>query len=658
MFIDAFYFQIFQNNNLNIYINNGKLKLSLIVVILEKGDFIMKKRNLLFVLALMAALIAVPAYAYGPAFNDPYSGETGVPLTVHVDGKYVSTDVDPYISNGRTYLPLRAAAESMGAAVVWDNNTRSATVTKDGTVIRCTVGSTAFSVNGVTKYNDAAPQIVAGRTMLPIRPIAEALGGTLSWDGTTASVTIDTPATDLAAPTLPSDIPSEVRWLVEKYYVPADDNGNGSWQCVVPSNQVGYALRYTHNYLFISEMQNGTKNAVMVGYDNSGSISIGADSMEVVTTSGKLQLKDTWSPHYWHGAGINSSASMYFLVNYDYSGDNLHLSSCTLKNSISSPGWKDETITLNADFVPFGSSESEKPVDPDNPFPGLAYERYPGDENAPDWMISFPVVEHYHYYAGGGEDYNGKIVADKVYVTKPDDMTTTQWETLKEYYKDKEAPTYLWYKDYSRINYLDNWFYDRCWPEEAYYWIYVDRPELSDDPTTNFVQEHMNWQLWVLYKNMLNGNSTGWNGINSVPNIPKTVAYERYPGDENAPDWMVHHIAQVDSAFVYKEVYNTKPADMTSTEWEDLKNYWRNKERPGLTDGKFSNLTYPFFLSWMGHPEYDFVQGYMDEYIYSLYNYMVNDLSDGIADDRNKSGEIDYLGSWPASLDWRTTIWG
>ena len=96
----------------------------------------MKKKILLIAAALLAAFVAVPAYAYGPSLNNPYAGETGVPLTVHVDGRYVATDVDPYVSNGRTYLPLRAAAESMGAAVTWDNNTRSATVSKDGTVIR------------------------------------------------------------------------------------------------------------------------------------------------------------------------------------------------------------------------------------------------------------------------------------------------------------------------------------------------------------------------------------------------------------------------------------------------------------------------------------------------------------------------------------------
>lgn len=280
----------------------------------------MKKRILLIAAALLAAFVAVPAYAYGPSLNNPYAGETGVPLTVHVDGRYVATDVDPYVSNGRTYLPLRAAAESMGAAVTWDNNTRSATVSKDGTVIRCSVGSTVFTVNGVSRYNDAAPQIVGGRTMLPIRPIAEALGGSLAWDGTTASVTIDTPAADAPAPSLPSDVPYQVRWLVEKYYVPADSNGNGSWYYQDTS---GRSI-YSHTYLFISEMAGGTRQTVKVGYSAyAGTVSgIGVDSFTTTKRGNAIQIKDDWTPLYWHGAGIGGGPT-FNLEDYVYNGANL-----------------------------------------------------------------------------------------------------------------------------------------------------------------------------------------------------------------------------------------------------------------------------------------------------------------------------------------------
>lgn len=308
----------------------------------------MKKKLIVMAFALASLLVAAPAFAYGPPLNNPYAGETGVPLTVHVDGRYVSTDVDPYLSGGRTYLPLRAAAEAMGASVRWDGGTNSAIVTKDGTSIVCTIGSGVFYVNGVANYSDAAPQNVQGRTMLPIRPIAEALGGTLEWDGYTASVSIDTPAADAPSPSLPSNIPSQVRWLVEKYYV-EDDGDNGSWMYNA-TDKVHAGLRYDNNYVFISEMKNGKKNAVVVGYSEfDGMGNVGVDSMEVTETLSGYTLKDTWTPHYWHGAGIGCSPG-YTMVDYTMKDNgNLTLS----KSSFMGSPMGTQTYSWNYTFTKF-----------------------------------------------------------------------------------------------------------------------------------------------------------------------------------------------------------------------------------------------------------------------------------------------------------------
>lgn len=308
----------------------------------------MKKKLIVMAFALASLLVAAPAFAYGPSMNNPYAGELGVPLTVHVDGRYVSTDVDPYLSDGRTYLPLRAAAEAMGASVRWDGGTNSSTVTKDGTSIVCTIGSGVFYVNGVANYSDAAPQNVQGRTMLPIRPIAEALGGSLEWDGYTASVSIDTPVADAPSPNLPSNIPSRVRWLVEKYYV-EDDGVNGSWMYNA-TDKVHAGLRYDNNYVFISEMKNGKKNAVVVGYSEfDGMGNVGVDSMEVTETLSGYTLKDTWTPHYWHGAGIGCSPG-YTMVDYTMKDNgNLTLS----KSSFMGSPMGTQTYSWNYTFTKF-----------------------------------------------------------------------------------------------------------------------------------------------------------------------------------------------------------------------------------------------------------------------------------------------------------------
>ncbi|MBB6733946.1 copper amine oxidase N-terminal domain-containing protein [Cohnella zeiphila] len=53
-------------------------------------------------------------------------------------------------------------------------------------------GSIKLVVNGHTVNSDTAPRVIDGRTMVPIRTAAEALGATVNWHSDTQTVTIDT----------------------------------------------------------------------------------------------------------------------------------------------------------------------------------------------------------------------------------------------------------------------------------------------------------------------------------------------------------------------------------------------------------------------------------------------------------------------------------
>ena len=61
---------------------------------------------------------------------------------------------------------------------------------KNEIVIILQIGKTIFTVNGVTQNLDSPPIIKNGRTLLPIRAIVEALGGTVSWDPSSKKVTV------------------------------------------------------------------------------------------------------------------------------------------------------------------------------------------------------------------------------------------------------------------------------------------------------------------------------------------------------------------------------------------------------------------------------------------------------------------------------------
>jgi len=102
-------------------------------------------------------------------------------------------DVAPYIKDGRTYLPVRFVAEALGVSadnIIWDPVNATVTIFKGDRIAQMTIGSNILLVNGVQLTMDAAPEIVSGRTMLPVRWMAQALGATIEWDPETQQVTV------------------------------------------------------------------------------------------------------------------------------------------------------------------------------------------------------------------------------------------------------------------------------------------------------------------------------------------------------------------------------------------------------------------------------------------------------------------------------------
>lgn len=75
----------------------------------------------------------------------------------------------------------------------WDNDAKTATIKKDDTIISLTVGSKSIVVNREPVEMDVSPYIKDGRTMLPSRYVAESLGAEVEYDGKTRTVTIKIP---------------------------------------------------------------------------------------------------------------------------------------------------------------------------------------------------------------------------------------------------------------------------------------------------------------------------------------------------------------------------------------------------------------------------------------------------------------------------------
>ncbi len=111
-------------------------------------------------------------------------------LGVFVGGRPVTSDVAPEIVEGRTVLPLRAVAEALGFAIEWDDATRTITMRKGENTVVMSIGSTSATVNGKPREMEVAPFIKEERTMVPVRFISEGLGFKIEWDAATRSVII------------------------------------------------------------------------------------------------------------------------------------------------------------------------------------------------------------------------------------------------------------------------------------------------------------------------------------------------------------------------------------------------------------------------------------------------------------------------------------
>lgn len=109
---------------------------------------------------------------------------------VSVNGKATSIDAAPEIVASRTFVPMRFIAEAFGATVEWLSETQGITITLGDHTIGLQIGNATAVIDGNILSLPAAPYIKNGRTMVPLRVISESFGGDVVWDAATRTITI------------------------------------------------------------------------------------------------------------------------------------------------------------------------------------------------------------------------------------------------------------------------------------------------------------------------------------------------------------------------------------------------------------------------------------------------------------------------------------
>ena len=117
--------------------------------------------------------------------DNPYMSVNGIDVSIDDNG------TAPVIQDGRTLMPIRAFAESIGANVFWNSSQRTVTITYNGKKIRLEIDSNLAYVDYETKTLDVPATIINDRTFLPIRFVAESFGCDVDWNGDTNTITIE-----------------------------------------------------------------------------------------------------------------------------------------------------------------------------------------------------------------------------------------------------------------------------------------------------------------------------------------------------------------------------------------------------------------------------------------------------------------------------------
>ena len=139
---------------------------------------------------------------------------SGNPLTVYIDTEKVAFDVPPQIINGRTMVPLRVLAENLYSNIRWIPETKSVKIQNAQNLITLKVNDPIGTINGKAVAFDTKPVIINSRVLVPLRFIAESYGATINWNANTKTVDLQSKEWPLPG----SDLVERYAQIDQNYY--------------------------------------------------------------------------------------------------------------------------------------------------------------------------------------------------------------------------------------------------------------------------------------------------------------------------------------------------------------------------------------------------------------------------------------------------------
>lgn len=142
-------------------------------------------KNKIFTIIL--ALLLVPSFVLANSANK---------ISIVLNNEVVATDVEPFLKDNRTFVPVRFISEKLGFKVDWNEKAQLVTITNNNKKIELTIGNKEAKVDGKAAMIDVAPLLKDNRTFVPLRFISENFGVKTSWDAKTYIVILETKSAD------------------------------------------------------------------------------------------------------------------------------------------------------------------------------------------------------------------------------------------------------------------------------------------------------------------------------------------------------------------------------------------------------------------------------------------------------------------------------
>lgn len=155
-----------------------------------------KMKKIVSILCMMSLLFSMLTVKVNASNDD---------IKVLVDGTELTFDVPPQIIDDYTMVPMRGIFEALGYDVEWDEENKQIVANRNSQFIIMTLNEKAYLnitggvkdmskidiLNNYGKILDVKPQLVNGRTLVPLRAIAEDSGCVVKWNNNTRTITID-----------------------------------------------------------------------------------------------------------------------------------------------------------------------------------------------------------------------------------------------------------------------------------------------------------------------------------------------------------------------------------------------------------------------------------------------------------------------------------